>query len=121
MKAVLESGEPIVTSDLIGVEFTSAVTRRVRAGRLASAERDAVLSLFAQTRIRFESVPVSEEILQGASELVLRRELRSLDAIQLASALSVKGDSPAPFRFGSGDAHLNAAAKAEGLELLAAG
>jgi predicted nucleic acid-binding protein len=114
----LEGGKAIATSSLLKVEFPSAVARGMRDGRLGEADAARALALFRDRACSFQAIPVSEEILDQAAILVHRRALRSLDAIQLASALSLARGSPAAVRFGSGDRRLNAAAEAEGLELL---
>ena len=62
-------------------------------------------------------VAVSKEVVAHAAELVLIHPLRSLDAIQLASAIAVTTQAPEALRFGSGDARLVAAARAEGLSI----
>lgn len=66
---------------------------------------------------RFTLVALEDGILAGAARLVARHPLRAYDAMQLASALAVMEADPRT-RFACFDAQLNAAAAAEGLQLL---
>lgn len=105
-------------SDLSRVEVASAIERWVREGDLGRAAADAALTAFRRDLPRYLRIPLDEDVLDHAAALVRRRPLRSLDALQLASAIVTARESPVDFRFGSADARLNAAAKAEGLEIL---
>jgi predicted nucleic acid-binding protein len=107
-----------LVSDLARVEFHSAVVRRRRAGDLREAEARELLALFASKWRLYGVVTVSDSVLERASGVIDRTGLRTLDAIQLASALAAAEGDPEPLRFGSLDARLNSAAKAEGLALL---
>lgn len=110
--------QPVALSALAWVEFHSAVARRRRAGALAEAQSRHVLREISSDWGRYEVVPVEDRVLAAAADLVGKHALRSLDAIQLASALVAAEGDPSPLRFGSLDARLNAAAKDEGLALL---
>lgn len=111
-------GRGVCVSDLVRLEVHSAMRRRVRDGSMEPERADAALSAFTADLPDWNRVPVDDRVLQRAAVLVGRHPLRSLDAIHLASALVVRDEAPTPTRFGSSDALLNAAAKAEGLELL---
>ena len=112
-------GRPVAVSDLVRVEMASAVARRVRQGAMLPSEGREILASFRAQFPGFLRVPLDGPVLDRAEALTGRTALRSLDALQLASALEVADSSPAgAFRFGSADARLNAAAKAEGLEIL---
>ena len=114
----LGKGESVFLSELVRVEFPSAVWRRSRGGSLERERARLVLAEFSSDREQYGFVPVSPGVLDRAAALLERHALRSLDAIQLASAQVAAEGSPEPMRFGSADARLNAAAKAEGLALL---
>jgi predicted nucleic acid-binding protein len=78
---------------------------------------DVVMRLFHQARL----LAVSERLKQSACRLLATHSLRSLDAIQLASALIVKSNRRQQILFASFDAKLNLAAKAAGLTTLQTG
>lgn len=87
---LLESSEPVVTSELTRVEFASAITAAYRGGRVADAKT--VLDRFDAdcgtdggiTLLRLD--PTSA--LPTARRLVIEQAVRSLDAIHLAVALT---------------------------------
>ena len=116
--ALASPGMPLLVSAIARVEFRSAMSRRRRSGRLDEPGFRRILAAFEEDMADADVVPVDEVVLARAAALVERRPLRSLDAIQLASAQVAAERSPEPLRFGSADARLNAAAKAEGLALL---
>ena len=79
---------------------------------------DELEEAFGDRWASFERIPVADPVLDRAAALLRRHPLRSLDAIQLASAVLAAGETEEPLRFGSLDARLNAAARAEGLAIL---
>lgn len=113
-------GERMVLSEITRVEFRSVVARRRRGGRLSHAQADRVLEEFRIRSPAYDWIPLDGGVIERATSLVDRHALRSLDALQLAAALVAAEDSPEPLRFGCLDARLNAAARAEGLEILGA-
>ena len=113
-------GERIILSDLARLEFRSAVSRRRRGGRLSLSQADSLLEEFRIKCPLYDWVPLDHSILDRAGPLVDQHALRSLDAIQLAAAMTAAACSPEPLLFGCLDAHLCAAAAAEGLEVLRA-
>jgi predicted nucleic acid-binding protein len=82
-------------SDLARVEFHSVLVRKVREGELAEATLQIVWECFQEDlRSRFHIVQLTEDIIEQAISLLLehgkRRPLRSLDALQIASARAVE-------------------------------
>jgi predicted nucleic acid-binding protein len=69
------------------VEVASALCRRCRAGDLAVADRDRLLSALTDDSAAFHVVELTAEVAAEASKLLRRHPLRSSDAIQLASLL----------------------------------
>lgn len=94
-------GTPVVTSELAKVEVLRAC-RRIRAEALPSAR--ALLS-------QLDLIPLSGHVIAAACE-VGADPLRTLDALHLASALSIRDDLSA---FVAYDARLVEAAAAAGL------
>ena len=98
---------PKITSDLSTVELLRTC-RRVDEGAVGNA--NALLG-------GIDLLPVSRAIVQQAASLV-PIELRSLDAIHLASALSVKADLTALVAY---DSRLCSAATESGIEVVSPG
>jgi predicted nucleic acid-binding protein len=92
-----------VSSVLARVEVSRAV-RRARASRAAALRAEAILRGMALVRLE-------EDIVTTASDL-RPIELRSLDAVHLATALSI---TPVPSAFITYDSRLASAAAAAGL------
>jgi predicted nucleic acid-binding protein len=85
-------------SDLARAEFHSVFVRKVREGELAEATLQTVLECFhADLHSRFRLVLLAEDIIERAIALLLehgkRRPLRTLDALQIASAQAVENNS----------------------------
>lgn len=117
---------PAVTiSVLARVEVPAAISRKRRVGELGPDRAAALAAEFAADvkgtgleAPRFMVVPVANAILAAAVRLVARHgPLRAYDAVQLATALAVIEVDPST-RFISFDTQLNAAAAAEGLQIL---
>jgi predicted nucleic acid-binding protein len=82
-------------SDLARIELHSVFVRKVREGELAEATFQTVLECFREDlRSRFHLVGLTEDIIERALSLLLehgqRRSLRTLDALQIASAGAVE-------------------------------
>lgn len=117
IEAVAKDGH-LVVSDIAFVEFHSALRRRLREGALAPELSQEILDRFDAEWPGFDRVPVSNLVLHSATGLLARHPLRSLDAIQLASALLVSPGGPDRIRFSSADLRLRETARAEGLDIL---
>lgn len=80
--------QSIVITTLSVIEMTSAVRRKQNVGRLTERQRDDLLAAFFTEATRaFTIVPVDDDAFVEAFELVLEDDLRTLDALQLGSAL----------------------------------
>jgi hypothetical protein len=107
----------ILVSVVTGIEFRSTLERKIRFGELLAASR----SQSAQARCKhgeFYPVDLSNEVSAEAAELIQRQALRSLDAIQLASAVVAAQQlkiAPSDVLFICSDHRLLAAAAAESL------
>ena len=84
-------------SDLARVELHSVFVRKVREGELTEAALQTALECFREDlHGRFYLVLLTEDIIERAIALLLehgkRRPLRTLDALQIASAQAVASD-----------------------------
>lgn len=88
----LAGDDPVLTSELTLVEFSSAMASAHRAHRLTEPEKEAMVADFMADCAdggAFNLVTItSGTILPFASKLVLDHQLRALDAIHLATALT---------------------------------
>ena len=105
----------IVVSDLTRLEFASAVARLTREGLLPGARGRTLIQRLEKDWSAFTRVRVSDEVLVAAQALLWRHPLRTLDALQLGTALIVTRSAPTALRFGTADRRLAEAAEAEGL------
>lgn len=104
------------------VEFASALYRRHRAGELKTDEVTTLLgSYVGHSQNEYLLVPYSDALMATAAALVSRHVLRTLDAVQLASALELRDMLPfddLPIRFMAADDRLLDAARAEHLQVI---
>ena len=115
--------ESIVVSALALAEVSSTFARRSREGALSVNDRNALLHTFHTHVVQYTLVEVNRAVLSAAGALLLSAPasipMRSLDAIQLASAQSFAATSSAaglePLTFVSSDTRLLAAAEWAGL------
>lgn len=105
----------IYLSTLTQVEFASALGRKQRRSELTSAEATALQRLFETDYPTYGWIELAPAVLNLATQLLATHNalaLRSLDAIQLASALAVRANIQ---QFFTHDQRLRDAALAEGL------
>lgn len=98
VEASLLGAERIYLSELTRVEFISAVARKARAGEIGKSEFARLTAAFDEDclALRFSLVALGEDILNEARSLVERlgldHTLRTLDGLQLASAMRSGAD-----------------------------
>jgi predicted nucleic acid-binding protein len=119
VRDILDS-HAVVTSRLSEVEIASALARRCREGSLARRDLDRALAALRADMASIAVVELSGEVTQTATALLARHPLRAGDSVQIASCLYLRRHIEA-VRLLAYDARLNAAARAEGLHLVAAG
>jgi uncharacterized protein len=111
------AGNVVIISELALAEMRSLLARRHRDGSITPSAASALRSDFLiHYRDDYPVVPVDTPIIQVAGDLLNRHKLRTLDAIQLASALHVVQILDEPMTFISADANLLMAAKSEGYD-----
>ncbi len=114
--ALFDDSDGIFISELAFVEFASVLHRLKNRGEIGQTRLDHVLARFnLDTTDRIVVVGLRHESIQQAQQLVLNNGLRTLDALQLASALTLK---PLGLVFVCADFRLLQAAQANGLEIL---
>ena len=106
-----------VTSRLTRIEFFRALDRIRLEGRTPEASLDAGMDVFDEFYQRTNIVPMSELILDRASQPLVF-PLKTLDSIHLATALVWKDDNLDDLTLVTHDGPLARAAKAMGLAVL---
>lgn len=103
-------------SELTVVELTLALQRKRSRGEITATDMDNALAQFAVSVLRdLIVVGFRSGFIQRARDLVLKRNIRTLDALQLAAALEFEPLAPV---FVCADDRLNDAAEAVGFTVL---
>jgi predicted nucleic acid-binding protein len=110
----------VVFSQLLIIEVTSALNRRVREGAITLEEYPRVLAIFHDDcRDEYHFFGLNDDIVDLACMLLERYPLRAYDATHLATALTVHRllarAEDVDFVFLCADDRMNNAASAEGL------
>lgn len=74
-------------SALANLEVRSAIRRRQHTGDTPVAAAESALSALSAERRRLVEHPITAQVLDEASAVIDRQNLRALDALQLATAL----------------------------------
>ncbi len=96
IQAVLSDGvTEIVLSEIAILEFRSAIWKKVREGSIDKDVAVEIISCFQGDFDNFRWIKLTTEVTESASHLLMKygnTGLRTLDSIQLASALSFRGE-----------------------------
>jgi uncharacterized protein len=103
------------------LEMTSAFYRQHRGGHISIEELSFLLRSYGvHSHKEYLLVPYSESLINLAEALISRHPLRALDAVQLASALELRGALPSdapPLIFVSADDRLVTTGRREHLQV----
>ena len=97
MLATLEEATHVGTASLSYVECRAAFARLERDGRIAKGKRARVASRFDAFWGSVSVVEFTDKTMRRAADVARKHALRSLDAVQLASAEAFTGDVEARF------------------------
>ncbi len=95
LQLLSDKAKSIYLSELAKVEFTSAVSKKVRTKELTNITANKIISYFETDFDKFIWIKLNTSIINSAKEYIKiygNNNLRTLDAIQLACALSVKNN-----------------------------
>lgn len=92
-----------LSSSIMPVEAMSALSQRRVSGDLTPRDFLAIRSRLRKDRDYWELVEAGESVLLQAEELVQQANVRTLDAIHLASAMIFKSESRLTIPFITGD------------------
>ena len=108
---MIEGDDEVVISSLAIIETVSAFRRKYNRDELSRERMNGLLSeFFAEALADFVILPMEESIMAFSFDLVLEDDLRTLDSLQLAAALSVNSASR-DVRFITADSRLEAVAE----------
>lgn len=113
--SAVASAESLVVSVIAELEFLSAIGRRAKDGDLTAAQYDSLLGLFLEDWVdTFVQQPLLDPVLAEARLLLRNYRIRTLDSLQLASALVYRAQIKADVAFLTADVQLAEVAAREG-------
>ncbi len=93
VKNIISDIEEIFLSDITILEFRSAIWKKIRERNINEDIGKEVISCFQQDYEKFQWIKFDSNIIQSAVDLLMnygKKGLRTLDSLQLASALTLK-------------------------------
>jgi uncharacterized protein len=108
----------VATAKIAYAEVYSGLARKYRAGELSGPQYERTRGLFEAEWPAYIRVDLRDDVLALAKDLAARHPLRGVDAVHLASALSIGKALTEPVRFVAADDRLLRAARAERMALL---
>jgi predicted nucleic acid-binding protein len=113
LEAALGSATRLSISVLCVPEFASVLSRLVREGKLSKTQREHLKSHALRDIADTDVCQLTPEVVSSAIDVIEEHPLRTLDALQVASALEMRSDL-----FVSADSRQLAAARGCGLRTL---
>ncbi len=107
-----------LSSVIAPVEAMSAFCRRRAAGELSPLDYAAILRRMRADREYWELVEAAAPVLDRAEELIQQADLRTLDALHLASAMVLRAGAGVNLPFVTADARQRDAARQMELEVV---
>lgn len=118
MRAVLGDDPVVIVWAMTGLEVTSALWRRHRAGELTESARASAAELLAGLEANWSVAIDVAEVVTRARRVLAAHQLRAADAAQLAAALVCCRERTDNLSFVTLDKRLAEAARREGLRVL---
>jgi predicted nucleic acid-binding protein len=115
---IVRRHRPITTSRLSYIEIYSCFARLKRQGSLSEKAHASASKQFEREFLRYRRIEWTPELFAIARALLEKHPLRSLDAIQLASAAQLKQVAGDLLIFAGADRRLLDAAAAEGFRIV---
>lgn len=116
-RSLWDSDAGVATSWLTFAEASAAIAAAKRSRRLTSVAAASATRALEEEWHSITALLVDGEVARAAGVVAVRRRLRSLDAVHLASALPLQAG---PTIFVTFDAHLAGAARSEGFAVAGA-
>lgn len=115
---ILRRHRPISTSRLSYLEICSCFARLKRQGDLSEKAHASATKQFEKEFLSYRKIELTAELIVSARTCIEKHPLRSLDAIQLASAARLKEIAGVSVIFAGADQRLLDAAAAEGFQVV---
>lgn len=106
---------PVATATIAYTEMYSGFNRRKREGHLSGQHYTRLSRRFEEYWTTYIHIEFTQDVLALAKVLLERHPLRAIDAIHLASAISLQKGVQAPLHFAAADIRLLDASSAEHL------
>jgi predicted nucleic acid-binding protein len=117
VRNAVEKADALVTSFISYLEMHSVIARNEREKKFGQAEAKRIRDVFETDWAHYGKVPVDAPILNKGKQLLAEYPLRTLDAIQLASALEISSQATSPLIFLTADKRLEAVARHKKLRI----
>jgi predicted nucleic acid-binding protein len=115
LAAAATAAGQLAVSVLAELEFLSAIGRRIKDRELAARQYEQILSSFTSDwRSLYVQQPLNDVVLEHSRTLLRNYRLRTLDALQLASAITYSAFVKVPLDFLTADRALAEVAQREG-------
>jgi predicted nucleic acid-binding protein len=108
----------LISSRLTTIELPSVFKRKLQNGDIDARAYDAIVKKLKSDRSRWELVAVTDAVLDLAESLVKNHDVRTLDAIHLASATVVAERLGSKVQFVTADLQQREAARRLGLNVV---
>ena len=108
---------PVSVARITYAELAASIARAWRLAAISEDQRDVILARLAGDFARLNIVEIRAQLVALVPDLVIRHPLRGYDAVQLATALTIRATGQA-VEFWAADAALCQAAGAEGLRVV---
>jgi predicted nucleic acid-binding protein len=108
-----------LSSAITPIELQSALQRRHRRREITQRNYNSIVSRLTNDRSYWQLVEVVPQLLTKAEELVKTENVRTLDAIHIASAIIIQESFPTPVPFISADERQLIAAQNSELNVIA--
>ena len=109
--AVCSQANEFLSSAITPIELQAAVQRRHRQREITQANYDSIISRVAKDRSYWQLVELVPQLLSKAEEVVKTKNIRTWDAIHIASAIIIQESLSVPLPFISADERQLAAAQ----------
>jgi uncharacterized protein len=118
VQSIVQRKGTIATAKIAYAEIFAGLTRKFREGNLPKAQYALACRQFERDWQAYIRVELEDDLLLLARDLIQRHPLRGFDAVNLASALTLKISLGEQITFAAADGRLLKIAEAEELERL---
>lgn len=111
----------VYVSVIAQVELFSALARKLQMKEIPAEDAKRVKNAFLSDCKRMGFIEVSDGVIKEAQNLVFKSSIKTLDAIHLASSITLRDIIDTSLPFITADKKLASAAKSEGFEVIGVG